>query len=298
MTLRLDNEASRLAALLHEAGIDSLLLKGPVLAQWLYPDIPRLYNDIDLLVPKAAFRLAIEVLAREGYRDPVPGAVGIEASPHARPLARADGCVVDLHQRLNGSTVRAQTVWELLWAHRTTMVLCGRPVAICDDIGALLIVVLHAAQHGIEESKPLEDLRRAALLVTDVQLRTAFDLAVSLGAAESFAAGLRLEPALAHRVPELAAVPPSLLVRARATSRHLHPGVLTLLGLTTGSARERLAVAARSIWPSRDLLIARSPRPLPGRWLIVARMRRWAYQATQIRGAVSEVVKLLRSPPT
>ena len=45
---------------LRDAEIESLLLKGPATVRWLYADDPsaRLYTDVDLLVPPAAFAAA------------------------------------------------------------------------------------------------------------------------------------------------------------------------------------------------------------------------------------------------
>jgi hypothetical protein len=85
-----------------------------------------------------------------------------------------------------------------------------------------MLCALHLAAHGLS-AKPLEDLRRALVLLTDVEWETAHALAVELGAQEAFGAGLRfpeagleladrlgLTPALqAHRLLQIDPAAPS-----------------------------------------------------------------------------------------
>ena len=296
LTLRLDREALRLSTLLAGAGIESLLLKGPVLQRWLYPDCARPYGDIDLLVSPDQQRRAIGLLADQGYCDPMPGAVGLETSAHARALAHVDGCVVDLHTRLSGITVADNVVWDALRSGSGFLNLAGGTVRVCGPVGQLLVVVLHAAQHGIDEPKPLEDLRRAARLVDVTAVRAAAEMATDLGAAESFAAGLRLEPLLAALVPELASAPQTLLVRARLASRHGLPGVALLVALRGSSWRLRLRLVTRAVWPTRDLLRAMTPpkgQEQPG-WLLRARVRVLARRLKALPRAVREIRNLTR----
>ena len=294
LALRLDREALRLATLLEVAGVESLLLKGPVLQRWLYPDFTRHYGDIDLLVSPDQQRRAIGLLADQGYYDPMPGAVGLETSAHARALAHADGCVVDLHTRLSGITVADNVAWDALRSESGFLNLAGGTVRVCGPVGQLLVVVLHAAQHGIDEPKPLEDLRRAAHLVDATAVRAAAEMATALGAAESFAAGLRLESLLAGLTPELASAPQTLLVRARLASRHGVPGVALLVALMGSPWRVQLRLATRAVWPTGDLLRAMTPpkaQQQPG-WLFRARARILARRLKALPRAVREIRNL------
>src|SRR5438270_11602935 len=85
-------------------GVDSLLLKGPSVADWLYDDDSRTYVDSDLLVAPDRVPAARARLGRLGFRQqfgslPHPGR---EAPPSA-PWQR-DAFQVDLHARLERAT--------------------------------------------------------------------------------------------------------------------------------------------------------------------------------------------------
>ena len=86
-------------------GIEPVLLKGPVVRQWLYADDPlaRTYFDVDLLVGPDDRERAEAVLRELGFTEPVPALPG-EWPEHAASWAREpDGAVVDLHRCLHGT---------------------------------------------------------------------------------------------------------------------------------------------------------------------------------------------------
>ena len=68
--LRIDVATVEAVRAMREAGVRPLLLKGPVIATWLYADDParRPYRDVDLLVAVEQFDAARSVLGRLGYR--------------------------------------------------------------------------------------------------------------------------------------------------------------------------------------------------------------------------------------
>src|SRR4051794_16150604 len=67
-TLALDAVAGELASQFEQAGIRSILLKGPAMARWLYEDESvRAYVDIDLLVSPADLGAATKLLADDGF---------------------------------------------------------------------------------------------------------------------------------------------------------------------------------------------------------------------------------------
>src|SRR5580658_4195633 len=53
-------------------GIDTVVLKGPVLARWLYPDGVRHYVDSDLMVAPGNRARAVGVLERLGFAEHLP----------------------------------------------------------------------------------------------------------------------------------------------------------------------------------------------------------------------------------
>jgi hypothetical protein len=287
LTLRLDRETYRLHALLAECHIDSVLLKGPVLRSWLYGGQDRVYGDIDLLVSPTAEEGALALLGEQGYKDPFSGASRVETAMHARTLVNQSGMTVDLHTTLSGVHVRTEEVWSLLRPDAMALPLAGGEVLRCGDVARLLIVVLHAAQHGIEESKPLEDLARAISISADREVRAAHALALRLEARDSFAAGLRLNADAKSRFPDLCRHRGDRLTEARARSGQNYPGLLVLAGATSGSARYRLRVVARSAWPTRTYINAHYPGLAGTSWgRMRARGRRLRYQMRQLPSAV------------
>lgn len=68
-SLKIDWITGQVVARFRDAGIDPILLKGPVHARWLYPEEPsrRSYGDADLLVPPAELSICEGRLAEMGF---------------------------------------------------------------------------------------------------------------------------------------------------------------------------------------------------------------------------------------
>ena len=286
--IALDRETVRLCDLLAAAGVPVLLLKGPALQRWLYPGEHRAYGDIDLLVPHSRQAETLKLLATQGYLDEAPELSRLETAQHARTLVAASGLTVDLHTRLHTTTQGGDVVWEALSTGAQAFPLAGGEVRVCGLVQQLLIVVLHAAQHGMTEAKPIEDLRRAGLGVTDDDFHRAAILAEKTGAAGSFAAGLRLDATLAARLPDLANQSRNLLVKARAAGGHQVPGVLVLARVRAAGWPGGVPIVARALWPTSALLRNGIDPAVSRRtgWLLRARLGRAGYQARQATRAV------------
>ena len=296
LVLRLDHEAVRLCGLLADAAIPHLLLKGPALQQWLYPTELRPYGDIDLLVPRSRQVQALSLLAGQGYTDVDFEVSPLETAGHARTLVAGDGLTVDLHTRLHSTTAGGDVVWQVLSEGAQHLALAAGTVPVCAVVPQLLVVVLHAAQHGSTETKPLEDLHRAALVATDAQFHLAAGLAARSGAAGSFAAGLRLHPGLVARLPQLIEAPRNLLVRARAGGGRDVPGVLVLARVRSAGWRRGLPIALRAAWPTRAFLQTGIDPAVSRRrgWVLRARLGRAGYQAQRTSAAVRALWALRR----
>jgi hypothetical protein len=233
------------------AGVTPVVLKGPWLAAWL-GDTTRASTDVDLLIAPAEGAAAAEVLAALGFRPLLPERG--EPLSVGRTWEREPSQVrVDLHTTIVGATADADLVVAALADHTETVMLGGGEARIAAGAARLLLLALHAAQHGVREPAPLRDLERGIELASVGEWRRAAELAEQIGATEAFAAGLRLVPAGAALADELALVrtwSPIVALRS-ATPPHTAFG-FDRLAETRGLGRLRLV--AHELVPSPSFM--------------------------------------------
>lgn len=195
-SLVVDRTTTEVFGALRNAGVRALLLKGPAIARWLYaPSYLRSYSDTDVLVAPDDVGRAEEILTSLGFElPPIYDEDDRPSFEHAW-VRRSDGVRVDLHWNLVGSTVQDDEAWTVLSSDSEAMEIEGEEVEVLGETARMVHVSLHAAQHGSEMGKALEDLRRAVARFDAERWREAAEIADALGADLSFAAGLRLDPA-------------------------------------------------------------------------------------------------------
>jgi hypothetical protein len=253
--LAVDSVTAEVVKALNDARIRSLLLKGPSFAGWLYEDGARPYGDSDLLVSPGSYGRAGQVLSQLGFRPLGYMRHDSDSEPWVR---HSDSAWVDLHRSLIGAEAPSETVWVELAAGAATLPVGGIEVEVLGEPARALHVGLHAAQHGVDEEPPLEDLRRAIRTVDVDTWRKAVEIARRVDALPAFAAGLRLEPA-GERLAEKLKLPAD-----RSPLVALRSGPHVPLAVTL----ERLAGEASLLARTRLLLAALLPSP--------GYMRRWA----------------------
>jgi hypothetical protein len=288
--LALDELAVRAVEALARDGIPSILLRGPVIARWLYGAAEvRPYLDVDLLVPPHGFVPAERRLRELGLqRMRLEADVHGDRPRHADTWVRRDtGVMVDLHRTIYGARTGHEVVWAELWATTEPMSLLGREVVVPAPAARALLVVLHAAQHGIAGHATRRDLERALGRVPTETWRAAHELARRLDAEAPFAAGLALTPAglvLAERLPAhgeptveatlRAASAPELSLALEWLSRQRHPGVVA-------------RVVARKLFPDPAFMREWSTGARRGRvGLALAYVRRLGWLVAQLAPAV------------
>jgi hypothetical protein len=248
-----------------KAGIPVVLLKGPVIAQWLYADgEPRWYNDCDLLLRESDLDAAGSVLTRLGYsrRPSAPDDPALRADEHSVMWIRAqDEVGVELHWTLVGLEATSASVWEALSAGTRPITVGGLEMRSLSDPGRALHLALHLAQHGRGTEQPAEDLRRG-IGQLDFEVWTgARQLSARLGGDSAFAAGLRACPGgdeLAGRLQ----LPP-------ATSYW----TLRAQGAPRGAVRLRLLTEAPG-WRQRWVILSEG----------LSRYREFSAERSQLRG--------------
>ncbi|HEY3727617.1 MAG TPA: nucleotidyltransferase family protein [Solirubrobacteraceae bacterium] len=265
--IRLDNALSEVVAELAASGQRAILLKGPSFADWLYDDRwQRTYQDIDLAVDPATFDQSEQVLARMGFT--------LRPGSRHHTVWQRGPVTIELHRSLYWTRCGDQLAWEILSAETSELLICGRPVETLGPPGRLVVVCLHAAQHGRDFPHPLADLTRSIARVNRHDWKRAAELARRLGAIEPFGAGLRMCPegevlAQALSIPQ---------ARSREIALLAHAPPPTAVGFeqlaTAERARDRLRLIVDELLPSAAFM--RSWQPLARRgWLGLAAAYGW-----------------------
>jgi hypothetical protein len=222
VSLRLDAAAAEATRTLEQAGLRVLLLKGPVIAAWLYDaGENRPYTDVDLLVAPGDFPEAVRVLGGIGFAPVLQPEERNSAMRHELPLRR-DDVFIDLHETILGLGPDAAACFELLWSDREPTVVAGAQRWSLGLHDRTVHLALHAAANGLRDVKACEDLRRGLARLDAQTWQEAEARARSLRAVPTFTAGLRLLAEgreLADRLGLGAVLDPALLLRAASAPR-------------------------------------------------------------------------------
>ncbi len=249
----LDACAAEVVGAFEAAGIESVLLRGPALSEWLYDEHElRPYTDVDLLVSSAHVARAEAVLRGTGFNLlPLP-----PLDEHARTWVRGDGASIDLHRSLSGMTAHPDVVWSALRRDAQTLRIHAREVTIPSYEARALTVALHVAQHGRQLEQPLEDLRRALDRADEAVWRSAAELAVEVGSLPSFSSGLRRlagGASVAERLDLQAGDSVAIALRG-GTPPNMALGLDWLA--TRRGIRAKVRFAISKLFPSRDFMRA------------------------------------------
>jgi hypothetical protein len=261
---RLTVEAARALA---GDGIDMLVLKGPVLAAWLYPGEVRVYCDSDLMVRPGDRARAITVLEDMGFREYCPWRPPFQSLDlGGTAFCRGDE-MVDLHCCLPGLGQDPELIWASLLTNCELQVIAGAELRVPDRHSLLLHLALHAAHHAnLDDGKPFEDLQRAIDRTDDFQWRQALELAQAFDGVPGFTAGLRLVPEGEGLVRRLGLEEVrSLHFGLRREDDVIAEEINALLASDVGFG-EKLVIAARELFPTNEYMRRWSPLARHG-WL-------------------------------
>jgi hypothetical protein len=253
--MRTERLAGEVATALEHVGIATILLKGSVLGQWLYPGHVRVYGDADLLVSPSSWERALIVLDSLGFEKHPRSTELTQFGPtHARTLMRSGLCV-DLHRALPGLRGDTEMIWQSLLARAKWQNIAGVDIRVPDHVTLLLHIALHAAQHAGEPAlKTFEDLRRAITIALERQWRCALELAYTYEGAAAFVSGLRMLPEGQQLLNNLdVEIQPSLQHELR---RHSDPIVEEIGGLlwAPGNLRFKITTMMHMLFPSPEYM--------------------------------------------
>src|SRR4051812_1543394 len=138
--------ASEVVRALEAAGIDTVVLKGPVIARRLYaPTELRESVDLDVLVRADAVSAGRRVLEKLGFRGLAQEHHRARAEFHGIELIRdEDRAVVDLHWTLGAAHAPPDVVWAALSERSAPLSLGGSEVRVPDDPTLAFHAALHA----------------------------------------------------------------------------------------------------------------------------------------------------------
>jgi hypothetical protein len=247
---------------LRESEVQSILLRGPAIARWLYEDETlRPYGDLDLLVAHRDLARAEKVIQALGFRElTVEGVLAHDRPTYAHTWVRAgDRAAIDLHYTLLGVRLPVDEVWGAFAGETEVMPIGGTTVYILDPAGRAVVVTLHAAQHGVQTDQPLDDLARALERLPAQVWDAASSLAARLEATAAFATGLRLLPA-GDAVARRLGLPSERSIETTLRATTPPPMALGFEWLAqTSGGRARAALVAGKLFPSVTFMRAWSP---------------------------------------
>jgi Uncharacterised nucleotidyltransferase len=280
--LSCDRVSAEVIGAMRGAGIDTILLKGPSIARWLYPAGGRSYIDTDILVPACAVDHAAGVLRSLGFTDLLAGFHPRELDTHSAEttfVRRAesghgpDG-LVDLHHNLPGLPAPSEALWQAFTADAETMRIGGADVRVAGRTALALHIVLHAAQHGFHGHTG-EDLSRAIAAMSADDWRDTAELAARLGVGDVLGAGLRSQAAGADLADRLG-LPGRSLAESLFWPRLAPRGSASVAAfLSAPTLRQQTDQVRRALLPSPAKIRYLSGRRDSRGWALLAGYARW-----------------------
>jgi Uncharacterised nucleotidyltransferase len=277
----IDRLAAEIAAAFAATGIESLVLKGPVLAAWLYRGEIRPYGDADLMVAPGDWERAVTLLDGLGFSDHLGPLAHPRMESFASTAFLRGEDNLDLHCTLHGLDADPARIWEEFRAGSERQEIGGAELRVPGRPALALHVGLHAAHHV--EGKPIEDLRRALATADDGTWRGALELAERLDGLPTFASGLRLLPAgaeLARRLgiaDEVSSTKHEIRFAGVPTAEGIDALLQPGLGL-----RRRAGIVAGELFPRPGFMRWWSPLARRGRLgLLLSYPWRWLRLAVQ-----------------
>ncbi|GAC1671220.1 MAG: hypothetical protein PVS2B2_02420 [Candidatus Acidiferrum sp.] len=197
--LKMSAELFRLMDRFTAAGIESLVIKGPVLAVQAYADPGmRSYNDLDLLVRPRDIPRATEVMIAEGYEPKIPvNALVTGKIPGQYFFHHPDSKqIVELH---NENTLRyfpRPLPLEKVFQRRISVRIHGREVPALSVEDGLVLICIHGAKHFWERLMWIADVAGLVSLQQGIDWERASAAADEVGAGHMLHAGLQLASTL------------------------------------------------------------------------------------------------------
>jgi hypothetical protein len=272
--------------------VDALVIKGPSISEWLYPEGERESTDVDLMLRPSQWDAATSILEGRGFEPTYSGFRETETALHSLDLQRTNAEQglhgLDLHHYFPGIEADPEEAFNVLWEARLPGEQAGVTVWFPSIDARALIIALHAAR-DTRSSKTMEDLRRAFAALDAEQIASLRDLAARLDAQAVLRAGIETLPETAGLVGPLGLTDVDVPNYWRLRSQGADPLTAELERIRSLPLGERVVQTGRWVLPSAASLRARDPAIGNSRVRLAgAYVRRWGSGLRRLPVAVSK----------
>ena len=197
--LRMTAELFRLADQFRDAGLDTMLVKGPTLALRAYGDTgARQYGDLDFLVRQKDILRATELMISAGYQPEIPvEAISPQKIPGQYLFVRPAGpLLVELHSERTMRYFPRGLPIEEFFARRQYVSVDGHHIPALAIEDELLLICIHGAKHLWERLSLVADVAAFVTRQTSLNWERTFAAARAIGAERMLHTGLLLAGSL------------------------------------------------------------------------------------------------------
>jgi Uncharacterised nucleotidyltransferase len=163
--LRVIGALSQISRAFDDAGLAWVVMKGPVVASLLYPDVgDRTYGDLDLLLGRLDFPRAMQILEDLGYGHSVHNWALAEEMLAGQVAMTSPLVSIDLHWHLHYSDEDRRPFAidpEAMIARARRVLVSGVNVPTLDPVDTLLTLAFHAARSDGHRLVWHKDVERA-----------------------------------------------------------------------------------------------------------------------------------------
>ena len=199
--LQMTAELFRLVDQFRDAGLDTVLVKGPILALRAYGDTgARQYGDLDFLVRQKDILHATERMISAGYQPEIPvEAISSQKIPGQYLFVRTAGpLLVELHTERTMRYFPRGLPIEEFFARRQYMSVDGHHIPALAIEDELLLICIHGAKHLWERLSLVADVAGFVTRQNSLNWERTFANARAVGAERMLHTGLLLAGNLLH----------------------------------------------------------------------------------------------------
>jgi hypothetical protein len=193
--LQMTAELFRLVDQFRDAGLDTVLVKGPTLALRAYGDTgARQYGDLDFLVRQKDILRATELMIAAGYKPEIPiEAISPKKIPGQYVFVRiAAPLLVELHTERTMRYFPRGLPIEEFFARRQNVSIDGHQIPALAIEDELILICIHGAKHLWERLSLVADVAALVARQTSLNWERGFARARSVGAERMLDTGLLL----------------------------------------------------------------------------------------------------------